>query len=130
MGTVLVIDDDAWVRQALADALRLEGYDVMLARDGVDGFAKLATRRPDVILLDVMMPGMDGWHFLSARLRDPEIVEIPVILMTAHTAAVRAGQQAGAVRVIAKPFQLDELLDAIEQAMASRHGKPAVAHLG
>jgi CheY-like chemotaxis protein len=131
MGKVLVIDDDAWVRQALADALRQEGYEVVLARDGVDGLAKLQSTRPDVILLDVMMPGMDGWHFLSARLRDPDIVEIPVILMTAHAAAALAGKQAGAVKVIAKPFQLDELLDTIEQTIArSRAEAPVVAHLG
>jgi two-component system chemotaxis response regulator CheY len=128
MGTVLVIDDDGWVRQALSDALRQEGYEVMLARDGVDGLEKLKTRRPDVILQDVRMPRMDGWHFLSARLRDPEIVEIPVILMTAHSAAMTAGKRAGAVRVIAKPFQLDELLDAIEQAIART--RPVVAYLG
>jgi two-component system response regulator MprA len=116
--SVLVVDDDAPVREALADALEDEGYSVMLASNGEEALAKISSARPDLILLDVMMPSMDGWHFLSARLRDPDVIEVPVLLMSAHPSAVRAAQRIGMVTAVAKPFQLDELLALIVRSLA------------
>jgi DNA-binding NtrC family response regulator len=116
--SVLVVDDDAPVREALADALEDEGYRVMLASNGEEALVKLASTRPDVILLDVVMPSMDGWHFLSARLHEPDVVEVPVILMSAHPSAVRAAQRIGMVTAVAKPFQLDKLFALIERSLA------------
>jgi CheY-like chemotaxis protein len=108
---VLVVDDDAAIRHALADALEQEGYRVSAAKDGVEALAALAHERPAVIILDLLMPEMDGWHFLSARLRDPDVIEVPVILTSARTDEMRAARRIGATYVVPKPFELDALLD-------------------
>ena len=108
--TILLAEDDQSVREALARALRFEGYDVLTANDGGEVLEKLMTSEPDVIVLDVMMPGVDG---LAAcrRIREKGI-RTPVLMLTArHEIADRvAGLDAGADDYLVKPFDLDELL--------------------
>ena len=80
--TVLVIDDDSAARTLMERLLAREGYAVVLAEDGEEGLRLARARRPDVITLDVMMPGLDGWAVLAALKSDPEVAEIPVVMLT------------------------------------------------
>ncbi|MGI9607487.1 MAG: response regulator transcription factor [Acidimicrobiales bacterium] len=107
---LLLAEDDQSVREALERALRFEGYDVHAVNDGAQALEALLTHDPEVIVLDVMMPGVDG---LAAcrRIRDKGI-RTPVLMLTArHDVADRvAGLDAGADDYLVKPFDLEELL--------------------
>lgn len=105
--TVLIVDDDAGIRDACAEALTDEGYSVRAARDGVAGLAAL-DEDPDVIVLDLLMPRMDGWEFLR-ELRGMEAhARTPVLLLTATSS--RGASLAGAQAILRKPFVLEALL--------------------
>jgi two-component system response regulator MprA len=107
---ILVVDDEQAVRSALERALRLEGYEVATAYDGDDALGKIVSNPPDAIVLDVLMPGVDGLE-VCRRLRGRGD-QTPVLLLTArHGVSDRvAGLDAGADDYLVKPFALDELL--------------------
>ena len=105
--SVLVVDDDAALREALADALTDEGYAVSACVNGLEALVALrAGLRPDVIVLDLMMPVMDGWRFREEQARDPDLASIPVVVITAAS-ALRQPIEARAI--VRKPFRLEEL---------------------
>ena len=107
---VLVVDDDAAVRNSLDRALRVNGYDVELAVDGVDALNRVASQPPDAMVLDVLMPNMDGLE-VCRRLRSGGD-QTPVLMLTAQDGVTErvAGLDAGADDYLPKPFALDELL--------------------
>jgi two-component system response regulator MprA len=109
-GRVLVVEDDEHVRDAVARALRYEGYDLSTALDGNDGLLKAEQLNPDVIVLDVLMPGTDG--LAVARILRERGNRTPILMLTArHEVSDRvAGLDAGADDYLVKPFALDELL--------------------
>jgi two-component system, OmpR family, response regulator MprA len=109
-GRVLVVEDDAHVRDAVARALRLEGYDVHAAVDGNDGLRLVEELAPDAIVLDVLMPGTDG--LAVCRILRDRGNRTPILMLTArHEVSDRvAGLDAGADDYLVKPFALDELL--------------------
>ena len=109
-GRVLVVEDDAHVRDAVARALRFEGYDVHAAVDGNDALLRVDDIGPDVIVLDVLMPGTDG--LAVCRLLRARGNTTPILMLTArHEVSDRvAGLDAGADDYLVKPFALDELL--------------------
>ena len=109
---VLVVDDEDDILQFLGLVLRERGYDVLTASAGREALAVAQRERPDFVLLDVMMPQMDGWEVLRRLKADPRTAEIPVAIVSARTGAKdRAeGLRAGAADYICKPFSLDELL--------------------
>jgi two-component system, OmpR family, response regulator MprA len=109
-GSVLVVEDDAHVRDAVTRALRFEGYTVHTAVDGNDGLVQIETLKPDVIVLDVLMPGTDG--LAVARIVRDRGNHTPILMLTArHEVSDRvAGLDAGADDYLVKPFALDELL--------------------
>ncbi len=111
MPTILVVEDERDIREAVAEVLADEGYDVVGACDGEDAIEKLHACHPGVVLLDLMMPRMNGWEFRAAQRRDPEISGIPVIVVSA------LGQQAelDADGYLQKPFVLDRLLTVVRQ---------------
>src|SRR5579885_1091894 len=114
---ILIVDDDAATREAVGMLLRAEGYAVSEAADGREAVLHLRADGPHrVVLLDLMMPVMDGWQFLEARKRDPELARSPVVLFSAvgniHLAAVRA---LGADDAIQKPVAAEDLLGAIRR---------------
>ena len=112
---MLVIDDDVEIRQALTDILEDEDYTVRAAANGKEALDMVAHGPvPDVILLDVMMPVMDGWHFLSARLNHPWLVEVPIIIISAGNEAETEARKVGACQVLKKPLHLDDLIRRIE----------------
>ena len=110
-GTVLIVDDDSYIREALTELLVDEGYRVLLARDGREALALLARDRPCLILLDIMMPVMDGVTFahLLRRAADTELAHTPIVLLTAVSDANAIGEQIGAVDIIPKPIDLDRV---------------------
>ncbi len=110
VATILIAEDDRAARDALERALQFEGYAVLAAADGGEALELLSATIPDAIVLDVMMPGIDG-HTVCRRARDKGI-DTPVLMLTArHEIADRvAGLDAGADDYLVKPYALDELL--------------------
>lgn len=112
--TVLVVDDDVDVRETVADALEDDGYVVLRATNGKDALRQLQDgARPRLILLDLMMPEMDGWAFRAEQQRVPELAAIPVIVFTAHASTREAAEQLGAAGALRKPLRLADLLAAV-----------------
>ena len=113
-GRILVVDDEPMLRETLAQVLSEEGYVVDTATDGVEALDRVRAARPDVILLDLMMPGMNGRQFLQTMKDDPEYTAIPVLIMTAvHGLEVNlAGSE-----VVEKPFQIEDLLNKVALAV-------------
>jgi two-component system response regulator MprA len=109
-GRVLVADDDRAIRESLARALELEGYEVTTASDGAAALALIREREPDVIVLDLMMPNVDG--LTACRVLRSEHDRTPILMLTARTETSDrvAGLDAGADDYLPKPFDLDELL--------------------
>jgi two-component system chemotaxis response regulator CheY len=110
---VLVVDDDASIRELLATALEDDGYEVVPATNGEDALSVVERWRPDVIVLDLMMPVMDGWTF-AKRLRERH--EIPIVVLSAANDLARHAKTVGATDGIAKPFDLDQLLPIVARA--------------
>ena len=119
MKKILIIEDNEDVRENTADLLHLSGYDVATAAEGKSGLRRVQDFRPDLILCDIMMPGMDGYQVLEAVLKDPETAHIPFIFLTAKTekADIRKGMNLGADDYLTKPFEEDELLEAIRSRL-------------
>jgi signal transduction histidine kinase/CheY-like chemotaxis protein len=105
---ILVIDDDATARELIADHLKAEGFSVMTAAGGVEGLKLAKDLRPTVITLDVMMPDLDGWSVLAALRQDPELAEIPVIMITIVDEH-RRGIALGAAGYLTKPIDRERL---------------------
>lgn len=111
---ILLVDDDAAIRESLAELLEEEGYRVTSVANGIDALRLLREgARPRVILLDLMMPLMDGWQFRIEQKKDPELAKIPVLVLTAARTAARAPVDAEGV--IKKPIDFPSLLEAIRQ---------------
>ena len=111
---VLVIDDDPGICEAIHDVLQLEDIEVRVASCGADGIQTLRSGyRPGLILLDLMMPGTDGPWFCSERAKDPELLKIQVIIMSAHGQAETRVAGLSVNAVLTKPIDLDDLLSTV-----------------
>jgi two-component system, chemotaxis family, chemotaxis protein CheY len=115
---VLVVDDDPAIQYVLAEALRDDGYEVRTVTNGAEALDVLRTWTPDVIVLDLMMPLMDGWTFRTEQRARGLAVEVSVIVLSASRGAEAAAQELEAMAVLAKPFNLIDLLDTVERACA------------
>lgn len=118
---ILVVDDDSALRESAVDALGDAGYEVRVAGDGREAFSLLYPCLPSLILLDLMMPSMDGWRFREVQRSDRRIREIPVVVMTA--ARDLQAQPIDATSILLKPFRLDDLLGQVQRLVPPR---PAV----
>lgn len=112
---VLVIDDDMPLRGMLAAALRQHGFQVLLAGDGAEGQRALKIHNPDVILLDLAMPNVNGWDFLQRLKETGHLGRVPVIVVSAHLRVEpQAVLQMGVAAILPKPFNLEDLISLIE----------------
>jgi len=127
-GSLLVVDDDAVVREALVEALADAGYEVRAAEDGVRALALLAERAPDVMLSDVRMPGMDGLILARAIKTDPRISHAHLIMMTSMDRRddMENFRECGVGAYLSKPMKQKALLDALEEVLASQDGPRAI----
>jgi CheY-like chemotaxis protein len=104
---ILLIDDEESIRRILSLSLEFEGYQVFTASNGQEGLETLyRIPRPSLILLDLMMPVLDGWGFMEALTKNPEYAQIPVAIITAFG---DRGKVKGTVATLQKPVELDEL---------------------
>ncbi|MCC6179601.1 MAG: response regulator [Chloroflexi bacterium] len=126
LGTILVVDDDDHIRAFVTEALDLEGYEVRNAPDGIAALDVLAVWRPDLILLDLNMPRMDGWTFCSVQQAAPDLADIPVALMSATHNLQAQALPCAPVAVLEKPFDLDKLLDQVAAALHERRDNRGV----
>lgn len=111
--TVLVVDDDAWMRSVLADLLPAEGYKVEEASDGANGIRLAKADRPDVVILDLAMPELSGVEVLRELKSDSGTTNIPVIIFSAYASQLPADCVPRAEAVIEKPIDLTDLIDQI-----------------
>lgn len=127
MPRVLVVDDDPVIRGLLEVNLQLEGYEVGLAVDGSDALAQIAADHPDLILLDIMMPGIDGWEVAQRLKEDPATAHIPVAFLTARAmgADVKRGTDLGVDAYVTKPFDPEELLELVGRLVGHHPGGDA-----
>lgn len=119
---ILVIDDDGDIRAILGMVLAAEGHEVETAIDGAVGLDRLrGGARPSLILLDMMMPRLDGEGFLRAMRGDPITADIPVVILTGHPGARKTAAELGAAGYLVKPVELLDLLSAVHQAERAPH---------
>lgn len=118
-GRVLIIDDSSVSRALVAAVMRHEGLEVLLATDGREGVRRAIETRPDVILLDVMMPHLNGLQALARIRQHPEIGRTPVFILTNRGDRVlkEEGDRLGADRWLTKPLDSSELVDAVRQTL-------------
>ncbi len=109
---ILAVDDTPEHLELLAKVLAGDGYEPCLAADGLQALERAATAKPDLILLDVLLPGLDGMEVCRRLKADPATLEVPVIFLTCKSdySDILAGFEAGAVDYVAKPFRIPELL--------------------
>jgi DNA-binding response OmpR family regulator len=119
---VLIIEDEPHIVLSLEFLLQREGYEVAAAGDGEEGLALARRFRPDVVLLDIMLPGRSGYEVCRAIKADPEMASVPVIMLTAKAQEVERvkGLGLGAAAYLAKPFGNIEVLEAVRAALAPR----------
>ena len=108
---VLVIEDDRDLRENIGELLGDEGYEVALAENGKEGLRQARQRRPGIIVLDLMMPVMNGWEFCEAQRMDPVLAEIPVIVISAAAQCPPAAADA----FLPKPFDGERLIELVDR---------------
>jgi DNA-binding response OmpR family regulator len=119
MAKILIAEDEEMVREFLEHVLQKEGFSPILAADGEMAFAMAKEERPDLILMDVLMPYMDGFEVLHRLKETPELRSIPVIMLTAKSADtdIMIGFDMGATDYLPKPFSPVELLARVRRAL-------------
>ncbi len=119
-GKILVVDDEINITQILEFSIGSEGYEVITARNGEDAIDKARREQPDLIVLDIMMPKIDGYEACRILKANPLTKNIPVVLLTAKGRDIdkRLGYEVGATDYIVKPFSPSKLIDRIQQLLS------------
>ncbi|MCP4359237.1 MAG: response regulator [Chloroflexi bacterium] len=117
--SVLVVDDEPALRNLIGQMLEIGGYAVTEAQNGEDALNKIEESPPDALILDVMMPRMDGITLCKIIREDPELMELPVIMLSGKTQkkAIAEGLAAGANQYLCKPVSFDELIGSIKAVL-------------
>jgi CheY-like chemotaxis protein len=111
---ILIVDDDEEIRESLGELLKDEGFEIVEAGDGLDALARLSEETlPNVILLDLMMPNMDGWKFHSEIQKDAALASIPIVIMTAAGDGVAS--TIDVKDILHKPFTLEQVMAVISR---------------
>ena len=115
--TILIIEDEKLIIVSTQMVLEAVGYRVESAMNGEEGIRKAKETKPDLILLDIMMPGIDGWETLTRLKRDSDLAQVPVIIFTAreHARGHQKSSEMGAAGYFRKPFEPDELIELVEK---------------
>jgi CheY-like chemotaxis protein len=111
---VLFVDDEIVVAEIAKRKLESSGYEVMLAHDGEEAFEALKTKIPDLIVLDVQMPNMNGYTFMMEKVRNPHYLPIPVVVLTAYGEMEPLFKRHGVKSYLLKPLKLEDLLDQVK----------------
>lgn len=114
-GPILVVDDDSAIRATIVEILAAEGYETAGAANGAEALEMIEREAPRLVLLDMRMPVLDGWGL--ARALSERQLRLPILVMTAAQDARQWAAEIGAVGCLAKPFDLVELLDAVEHVL-------------
>ncbi len=124
------MDDEPGLIEILQIKLESEGYRVIGASQGLDALEEMRAENPELVILDVMMPGMNGWQVLERKGADPQIAQIPVILLTvlAEDMDVMKGLEKGAIEYITKPFDLAHLVSTVKLLLESPDRRSQEAH--
>ncbi|MCX8036356.1 MAG: response regulator [Candidatus Sumerlaeia bacterium] len=114
---ILLADDEEDIKTVVAMFLEAQGYEVITAFDGLDALEKVRTEKPDLILLDIMMPVLDGFEVCKRLKENEDTARIPIVILSAaaHVESVNRGLKAGAKDYIVKPFEPEKLVEKIEQ---------------
>ncbi len=123
---VLIIDDEPLLVKSTCMALRISGLDARGAPDGLSGLKEAETWKPDIVLLDVMMPEMDGWQVLEQLQETPSLRNTPVVMFTAREYAngKQLARSHGAVDYVPKPFEPVSLIEVIRRYVSSTVPNP------
>ena len=116
----MIVDDDEDCREMLATLLVAHGYRIVTAENGAEALAVARQHKPCLILLDLMMPVMDGEEFRRTQLTDPQIRDIPIVVVSARIGAAEIADRLGAVGIIPKPLDLDQVAATIEEVCAKQ----------
>jgi DNA-binding response OmpR family regulator len=117
--TILIVEDDKFLRELIGEKLESEGYEISTAVDGEKGIEKIKNEKPDLILLDLILPGIDGFEILSRIKKDSEMAKIPVVILSnlGQKEEVERGLKMGAVDYLIKAhFTPREIVDKVEKA--------------
>jgi CheY-like chemotaxis protein len=117
--SVLLVDDDAEVLRVVARLLESQGHHVMPARNGIEALRRLAVRWPDVMLVDIQMPGMDGLSFIDEVRKEPTLDALPIVVMTGSALPESTALSRGADGWLQKPFTIEELDVAVTEAISA-----------
>ena len=122
-GKILVVDDEVYILHILDLSLGAEGFDVITATDGEEALAKAQREKPDLIILDVMMPRLDGYETCRRLKSDPGTRDIPVLLLTARGRDEdrQRGVESGADDYITKPFSPNKLINRVSDILGIKH---------
>ena len=118
---ILLVDDEPSIVKMVGKRLEVEGFEVLIAMDGQDGLSKAQTERPDLIVLDLMLPKLNGYEVCTMLKQDARYQKIPVVLFTAKAQEKdeKLGMECGANAYVRKPFRAQELLEKIRSMLAA-----------
>jgi two-component system, OmpR family, response regulator len=116
---ILVVDDEPTIRDLVSDALREAGYQVDAAANGAEALRIMRRRVPHAIVLDLMMPRLDATGFVEMQRLNPRLAGIPILVVTAAYGAHEAAERLGADACLTKPFELDDLVNAIDRLVGN-----------
>lgn len=117
---ILVIDDEKTIAELVKNKLEREGFEVSMALDGVEGFEAIVREKPDLIILDILMPRLDGFQFYKKIKSDEATSHIPILVMTGRGAMKDTFEELGVEAFLAKPFEPEELLFRVKKILSSR----------
>lgn len=122
--TVLIIEDEADAAELFAEMMRVSGFHVLKTTNSAPALSMMTANKPDVVILDIMMPETSGLDILRQMRRDPELAGVPVVVVSAKSmpADIKNGMEAGASTYLTKPVGFLELKEAVEKAMGIQAG--------
>lgn len=122
---ILVVDDEVHITMLLQMRLQSEGYNVVLAADGEEGLAKMKSEKPDLVIMDVFMPRLNGYEAWDRKSQDPAIWQIPMIIMSAKCSTKDCYDSHAIVEFMPKPFDIPRFLDAVKRLTTPLEPPPA-----